>query len=334
MDTQKNLKNWIVGVDLGGTHIRAILTDRQGHKKARAQHQTRAQEGPQAVIQRILQTIAEVLANTDHQQIAAIGVGVPGPVDPKTGTLYDPPNLPGWTAIPLAQYIMAAYPIPTFVDNDANVAALGEHRFGAGQGVDDMVYITVSTGIGGGIISGGRLIEGAHGFAGEIGHQVLDPNGPWCGCGQRGHMEAFASGTAIARDAQQILRQGTASKMLELAGSVEEVTAKTVTEAAAQGDEVAREILQRAAFYIGLGLVNVLHILEPQRILIGGGVSQAGDLLFQPVRETVRQHVMSKVYHGVEILPAALGADVGLLGAVALALSRLDRDPASAKETR
>lgn len=319
------MNNRIVGVDLGGTQIRALLTDADGNKLVRVQRLTQAEKGPEAVIDRILKTIEDVLAKAD-QEVAGIGMGAPGPVDPSTGTLYDPPNLPGWEAISLTDRVEDEFDLPAFIGNDANVAALGEHRFGAGQGVDNLLYVTVSTGIGGGIISGGRLLVGARGFAGEVGHQTLDPDadGPMCGCGQPGHLEAFASGPAIARDARQAIRDGGQSAMTGLAGSVEAITAETVAHAAARGDALALQILRRAAFYIGLGLTNLIHVIEPQRILIGGGVSQAGDLLFEPIRETVNQHLMSHVYQGVEIVPADLGDDVGLLGAVALVLSELE----------
>lgn len=313
----------IVGVDLGGTQIRAVLTDAEGNKIARAQRLTKAEKGPKAVIDRILKTIEDVLAKADRE-VAGIGIGAPGPIDPTTGTLYDPPNLPGWEAISLTERIEEAFRRPVLAGNDANVAALGEHRFGAGQGVDDLVYVTVSTGIGGGIISHGRLLTGARGFAGEIGHQTLKPDGPLCGCGQPGHLEALASGTAIGRDARQAIRDGARSAMTELAGSVENITAKTAAEAAARGDATALEIVRQAAFYIGLGLTNVIHLIEPERIVIGGGVSQAGDFLFEPIRETVSHSLMSDVYQGVEIVPAALGDDVGLLGAVALVLSDME----------
>ncbi|MBS1251424.1 MAG: Glucokinase [Anaerolineales bacterium] len=317
------MKDRIVGVDLGGTQIRAVLTDKSGNKIRRAQQLTHAKEGPEAVIERIIEIIEEVLPDAGTDRVMGIGIGTPGPVDPTTGTLYDPPNLPGWKAISLADRIEAAFDRPAFVGNDANVAALGEFRFGAGADVDDLVYITVSTGIGGGIVSGSQLITGARGFAGEIGHQTLDPDGPMCGCGQPGHLEAFASGPSIARDARQTLRTGTGSMMMDMAGAIEGVTAKIVAQAATQGDELALKILRRAAFYIGVGLTNVIHIVEPERIAIGGGVSQAGALLFEPIRETVNDRLMSNVYEGVEIVPATLGDDVGLLGAVALVLSEL-----------
>jgi glucokinase len=186
------------------------------------------------------------------------------------------------------------------------------------MGVDHLVYLTVGTGIGGGIISHGHMLTGWRGFAAEIGHQTLDPDGPLCGCGQPGHLEAFASGPAIARQARQALEQGRSSTIPEYANGP--VTAKSVAAAATAGDALAIELLHRAGTYLGLGLVNVIHILEPQRILIGGGVSRAGELLLGPARATVEQRLMSPVYRGVEILPAALGEDVGLMGAAALVM--------------
>lgn len=324
------MSDLIVGVDLGGTLIRAIVTDRQGRKVARLQSPTASGTGTKGVMARLLETVREALAQVDTQRIGGIGVGAPGPVDPTTGILYDPPNIPGWTPASLTDEIATEFGIPAFAGNDANVAALGEYRFGAGRGVSDFIYVTVSTGIGGGIISGGRLVTGARGFAGEVGHQVLDPDGPMCGCGQRGHLEAFAAGPSIARDARQIVASGAETRMLELAESVNDITSKVVAQAASAGDEVALQIMQRAAFYIGLGLANLMHLFEPARIAIGGGVSQAGDVLFKPVREVVSQSLMSDVYEGVEIVPAALKADVGLLGAVALALSELE-SPAAAE---
>jgi glucokinase len=250
-------------------------------------------------------------------EVLGIGIGAPGPID-ADGRIYDPPNLPGFGDLSISGYIHDRFGRPTFAGNDANLAALGEHQFGAGQGVNDLVYLTISTGIGGGIISGGRLLLGARGYAAEVGHQTLITDGPICGCGQPGHLEALASGPSIVRNAKERMEAGEDSTITDFG---DEITSESIAEAARAGDELARELFADAGFYIGLGLVNLIHILEPQRVLIGGGVSLAGDLIFDPIRETVRQHVMSPVFLDVEILPAALGVDVGLMGAVALVLS-------------
>ncbi len=317
MDRDKLMKQWVIGVDLGGTQIRALRADLDGKKVARADQLTLAQEGPQAVLVRIQETVEQVLQGANREEILGIGVGAPGPID-SAGVLHDPPNLPGWKGLSLIDELSGALRLPIYTGNDANLGALAEHRFGAGVGVDNLVYLTIGTGIGGGIISHGRMLTGWHGFAAEVGHQTIEPDGPRCGCGQPGHLEALASGPAIARQARQALESGRSSTIPEHGSG--EVTAESVAAAARAGDALAIELLQEAGFYLGLGLVNLIHILEPERVLIGGGVSQAGELLLGPTRETVEQRLMSPVYRGVEILPAALGADVGLFGGVALVL--------------
>jgi glucokinase len=300
-----------------GTQIRALRTDLAGEKAARAEQLTLAQQGPQAVVSRILETVGVVMAEIPREEILGLGIGAPGPID-SAGVVHDPPNLPGWKGVSLVDELAGPLGLPIYAGNDANLGALAEHRFGAGIGVDHLVYLTVGTGIGGGVISHGRMLTGWRGFAAELGHQTLDPDGPLCGCGQPGHLEAFASGPAIARDARKALEQGRSSTIPEQAGG--EVTAKSVAAAAMAGDALAIELLHQAGYYLGLGLANLIHILEPQRILIGGGVSLAGELLLQPARQTVDQRLMSSVYRGVEILPAALGPDVGLMGAAALVM--------------
>jgi glucokinase len=311
------MARWVIGVDLGGTHIRALRTDLAGEKAARSEQLTQAQQGPQAVLARIAETVRAVMGGVPTGEILGLGIGAPGPID-ATGVVHDPPNLPGWKGVNLVDELGGPLGLPVFAGNDGNLGALAEHRFGAGKGVDHLVYLTVGTGIGGGVISHGRMLTGWRGFAAELGHQTLDPDGPRCGCGQPGHLEAFASGPAIARQARLALEQGRRSSIPDFADGP--VTAESVAAAALAGDGLAAELLRQAGYYLGLGLANLIHILEPQRILVGGGVSQAGELLLEPVRETVEQRLMSPVYRGIEILPAALGPDVGLMGAAALAL--------------
>ena len=309
-------KDWVIGIDLGGTQIRAVRAGRSGEIDVRAARPTEAEQGGEAVLERIFECVDEVLEGARLEQVTGIGIGAPGPIDPE-GRLHDPPNLPGWKTFSLSERLSDRFGVPAFAGNDANLAALGENRFGAGQGIEHLIYMTVSTGIGGGVVSGGKPLLGAQGFAAEIGHQTLVEGGPICGCGQPGHLEALAAGPAIARRAGEELAGGATSALAYLPG---ELTAEHVTDAAKEGDALAIELLREAATYIGLGLVNLIHVVNPERILIGGGVSQAGDLLFEPIRETVHDRVMSPVYRSVEILPAALGEIVGLLGAVALVL--------------
>ncbi len=315
------MKRWVIGADLGGTLIRAMRTDLDGRMLARAEVHTQAQQGPEAILGRIFEVIGQASEGTDPGEVLGIAIGAPGPVD-EQGRLFDPPNLPGLREVSLRERIRDRFQVPTFAGNDGNLGALGQLRFGAGQGVKHLIYMTIGTGIGGGIISNGELLIGARGFAAEIGHQTLVQDGPICGCGQPGHLEALASGPSIARRARERLAAGASSTIGQYREGGNDVTGKSVTDAARHGDKLALELLREAATYIGLGLVNLIHILEPQRILLGGGVSQAGELLFETVRQTVHDRVMSPVYKGVEIQPAALGADVGLMGAVALVLEQ------------
>jgi glucokinase len=314
----RQVKDNVVAVDLGGTLIRSALINERGKILARAQRATLAQEGPKAVIGRIEACIRDVARGTEVISIAA-----PGPLDPWKGIIHQAPNLPGWREVPLADIIHRTFKVPVHLNNDANLAALGEHRFGAGQGASDLIYITISTGIGGGIISQGRLLVGAKGLAGEVGHITLEPQGPPCGCGDRGHLEALASGPAIARRAVEEMEKGTETSITRLVeGELSKVTAKVVAQAAQEGDPLANSIFKEAGFYIGLGVTNLLHILNPELVIIGGGVSKAGDLLFDPIRATVKERAIPSIKEGVKIVPAALGDDVGLLGAAAFALER------------
>lgn len=322
-----------IAVDIGGTQIRAALCDSEGAIHRRVADLTASHEGSDAVMARIERAIRRVWPADD--QVLAIGVVAPGPLDPWSGVIFEAPNIPCWENYPLRDIIRQRLGVPTVVvGNDANAAALAEQRFGAGQGKANLIYITVSTGIGGGVIVGGKLLLGAHGLAGEIGHIKIEPNGPPCGCGDRGCLESLASGTAIARQARQRCRAGesveSTGRILELAhGDLAAISAKIVNQAAQQGDPLAVDVFRRAGTYLGIGLVNLLHLFDPDIIVIGGSVSKAGDLLFEPARAVVRQRCMTDRYwRDTPIVPAALGDDVGLLGALALVLSSSDHPPA------
>jgi glucokinase len=317
---------YVVGVDLGGTKILTALVDLTGTVRARRRVLT-PQAGPAAVVEAIAATVEGVLADAGLARTDCLGVGVgaPGPLDPRRGVVYEPANLPGWRDVPLAALLAEALGLPSHVENDANAAALGEWWVGAGRGIADLVYITVSTGIGGGIILGNRLLQGVSGTAGEIGHTVVDADGPLCGCGRRGHLEALASGRAIARMAAEAVASGRPTALAAVGADPARLSAEVVAEAARHGDAVAREIYQRAGFYVGVGVANVLNLLNPRTVVIGGGVSKAGDLLLDPVRRTARQLAFDRPARDAEIVPAALGDDVGVVGAAAVVLERLGR---------
>lgn len=311
----------IIAVDLGGTQLRAALFTPDGVIHKRVSRETNASAGPDAVLERICQTAEQIVPKDGRVQ--AIGVSAPGPLDPFNGVVLGAPNLPGWDRVPLRDILSARFDVPVVVGNDANLAALGEHRFGAGRGYDDMIYMTISTGIGGGIVVRGKLLLGYKGLAGEIGHMVMQPGGPLCGCGNRGCLEALASGTAIGHQARTLVSSGRAPGILAAAGGdAAMVSSKTVGQAAAAGDRVATKLLRRAGRYIGIGIANLMHLLNPQCFVLGGGVTHAGELLFKPIRRTARRWVQVPQYaDDTKIVPAELGDDAGLFGALALARS-------------
>jgi glucokinase len=316
----------IIGVDLGGTQIRAALADGEGNILRRTSCLTLAEEGLERVTGRIKGAIYEVMGSTDRGKVQGIGVAAPGPLDPWKGIIIEAPNLAGWENVPLKDLMEKELGLPVFVGNDANSAALAEQHFGAGQGVADLIYITVSTGIGGGIIVDNRLLLGAQGFAAEVGHQTVEAHGPRCNCGNVGCLEVLAAGPAIARSARELIKTGVVTRITDLVGDdLDKVTAKVVNQAAQAGDPVAIDLFRQAGFYIGVGIVNLLHLFNPSLIIIGGSVAKAGELLFEPIRATVRERAMASYYwENTPIVPAALGDDVGLLGAVALVLLQED----------
>ncbi len=313
-----------IGIDLGGTKISTALMDAQGTILARAGCETGVAEGQASVIERMVQTarqVAHEAGQADMRGIAAIGVGAPGPLDTKRGILTAPPNLPGWRNVPLAEIIEGQLGVPAYLENDANAAALAEFHYGAGVGCSNLIYVTVSTGIGGGLIMNGQLYGGTDGAAGEVGHVIILPDGPLCGCGNRGHLEALASGTAIARDARELMAKGVPTLISELAGGdPQAVTALTVEIAAKQGDLEAQRIIDRAMEYLGMGMANLANILNPDMIVLGGGVTKMGEMLFAPVRRAVARYAFPVIAKTVRIVPAKLGKDVGVVGAATVAI--------------
>jgi glucokinase len=308
----------VLGIDIGGTKLAAGIVDLSGRILARAEIPTLAAEGPERVLDRIVwlsQSVRESPAAVSCR-IERIGIACAGPLDRQTGLILNPPNLPGWVRVPLVERIEVALGLPAFLDNDANAAALGELRYGAGRGARSLVYLTVSTGIGGGIILDGKVWHGLRNGAGEIGHMTIEPDGPLCGCGNQGCLEALASGPSIARRARELLESGRPSRLRELP----EVTAADVVRMAREGDPLATEIWRDTIRYLGLGVAAAITILAPDRVILGGGVAQAGEDLFEPLRSEVRRRVKLVAVESVPILPAALGKDVGILGAAALAL--------------
>ncbi|MFZ5898894.1 MAG: ROK family protein [Bacillota bacterium] len=313
---------YVAGIDLGGTKILTALAGLDGQVVQEVKIPTQGGRGFGHVVQRMAASVNEVLARQKARRddLAAVAVGAPGPVDPLSGIVKEAPNLRGWRGVPLAASLATAVGVPVYVDNDANLAALGEHLFGAGRGTRNMVYITVSTGIGGGLILDGKLYRGASWAAGEIGHLPV-AGGPVCRCGGRGCLEALASGTAIAREARRLAKSGQAPGLLALAGgSAGKITAPFVFEAAERGDPQAREIVRRAATHLGRGLAVIVNLLNPEMIVLGGGVMANGSAMWDMMLRELQELAWEASLDAVQVVPAALGGRSGVMGAVALAL--------------
>ncbi len=299
----------VIGVDVGGTKMTTALATAEGRVIRLLRQQTKREEGAEGGFFAI-RTMVKSLLDTATQQgltVARIGVGFGGPVDFARGIVYLSHHVSGWENFPLKAILEEHFAIPTVVDNDANAGTLGEWLFGAGKGVDDLLYVNIGTGIGGGLISGGRLVRGWRNLAGEIGHMTVKPDGPLCTCGRKGCLEAFASGSAIGRQGTERLGQTVSS---------EEVFAL-----AAQGNPVARQVLEEVTEALAFAIGAAANLLNPHRVILGGGVAEAPEaLLLQPLREKLPRYLLPQTAEGLEIVRAQLGYDAGIMGAIALAL--------------
>jgi glucokinase len=314
-----------LGIDLGGTKILTAVGDGRGMLLSRDHRVTPSATGREAVLEAIHDSVRRSLdeASLCMEQVAAIGVGAPGPSNPQTGILHSSPNLPGWRDVPVQKLIEDRYDRPAFLVNDANAAALAEYHFGAGRGACCFLYVTVSTGIGGGIVVGGKLYTGSRGVAAEIGHMTISDQGPRCNCGNTGCWEAMGSGTALARKARGRIAAGESTGILDHAGGdVRKVTARTVRQAAEAGDGLAVGLVAETAHVIGTGLANLINIFNPDVIALGGGLTRMGGMLLDPAREVARQRAFDPAFESVRIETAVLGRDSGVLGAVVYALGQ------------
>jgi glucokinase len=310
----------VLAVDLGGTKIITAVILSTGEIICRKYSLTLADEGPRTVIDRLSSAVAETLAQAKLKtsDIAGIGIAAAGILDIDRGIVTTSPNLPHWHNVPLRDIFADRLGVVTYLINDANAAALGEHRFGAGIGFDNIIYLTVSTGIGGGIIIDGELYSGADGCAGELGHMTIEANGPQCHCGNFGCLEALASGWAVAKEAMMRINRGERSSIIELTnGRLENITAETVAIAARRGDQLAADIVAKAANYLGIGLANLVNIFNPELIIIGGGLSKMGDMLLKPARKVLKERAFRLPARTVHIVRARLGSNAGIIGAAA-----------------
>ncbi len=325
----------VIGMDLGGTKIIAGVVDGDGEIRGLAKRPTKPEQGVEKVIERMARVANEAIeeAGLKLENIAGLATGVPGPLDPDRGIVHYAPNLEGWEEVPAAQLLSERIGLPVFIGNDVDLGTLGEFTLGAGRGARDVIGIFIGTGIGGGVVLDGKLRQGYRKSCGEVGHTILLPDGPVCGCGNRGCAEALASRTAIERDILAGIRAGRPSVIPKLMEKEQRdrLTSGVLAEALKRDDALVCEVVSRAQFYLGLLVASIVNFIDPERVIMGGGVVEAlGDEFLEPIREVAYQNFINKRNaRDVKIVPAKLGDTAGLLGAAAYARERLKATPAA-----
>ncbi len=307
-----------VGIDLGGTFIKAGLTARDGNIIKKESFPTLAEKGSRDVVLKQLEKAIDFALDGTGGKVKGIGIGTPGVVDDR-GYVFDSPNLPGWENLPLKDIFAEKYSLPVVVENDVNTIAWGEYLYGAGRGSNTMICVTLGTGVGGGVVSNGKLLRGMKYSAVEIGHMTIDHRGPQCKCGNFGCIERFVGKDYIVERAIRAIRDGRDTLIKTLAGGMmENITPRMIKEAYALGDQVAGEILLDVGLCLGALFTSLVNLLNPEIIVIGGGVSQGADLVFETIRKTISERAMKKLAENVRVLPAGLGNEAGIVAAGAL----------------
>jgi glucokinase len=316
-----------IGIDLGGTNIKAGAVDRTGRSLSRVSHSTESRTGYRGVVERIAEAArcAAREAGVDLAAVRGVCLASPGVITIASGIVHVSPNLPGWSEVPLAGDVGAALGREVILENDANAAAWGEFWVGAGRNVDSMVMLTLGTGVGGGIVLNGRVWHGAQDSAGEIGHMLIKEGGRRCGCGRLGCLEAYASVTALSGRFVEAVLAGEASSLAAAVRAGRTPTGREICDAAAQGDPLAQRLMQETAYYLGVGIVNICHVLNPERVVLTGGMTAAGERILGPVRRTVREMAFAAMAEKMEIVFAALGEDAGYIGAAGMAIQADER---------
>ncbi len=317
--------DFVVGLDVGGTKIMATALDHKFKILGRSKKRSKSRKGKdEKAEERIIRIITEALKDAGNPPIKGIGVGSPGPLDPKTGVIIDTPNL-GWKNFPLAAILSEQFKVPVVVDNDVNVGTYGEWCFGEVSKCEDIVGIFPGTGIGGGIIINGKLLHGFSGAAGEVGHMTIEVDGPYCGCGKRGCLEALASRIAIAKEVAALAARGDAPYIAEHCGTdLANIRSGEIAEAIKAGEKMVESVVRKAAFYTGIAVANLINILSPEAVVLGGGLVEAmTDLYLEEVNRAVKEHAMRFLRKGVRIVPAKLGDDAVVLGAARMIAERL-----------
>ena len=312
----------ILGVDIGGTKCAAVLGRADGTIVGRTEIKTVSEDGPDAILDNLIKTANALLKQHDIslQSLKGIGISCGGPLDTKSGMVFDVPNLPGWKEVPVRAAFEKAFPlIPVILENDANATALAEWKYGAGRGATNMAFLTMGTGIGGGLILDGKLYRGTNDLAGEVGHQTILINGHLCGCRKRGCLDALASGPAIARLAGESLQYARGHRLVTHAGGKPaNITAKHVIECAKEGDDFSIKILDETGTYMGIGLANIIQIINPEKIVLGTIAVHAGALILDPIRKAINEYAWQRAAKVCEIVPAELGDRAQDLAAISL----------------
>lgn len=317
------MKSIAIGVDLGGTNLKALCVEQDGTIIARKECPTNAEKGPDAVIQTIIRTVDHLIEECggENTEIIGVGIGAPGPLNPESGLVLMAPNLPGWKNIQLKEQVADALEIPIKIENDANLAALGEYWKGAGASASVLVCLTLGTGVGGGVIIKGRIFSGAKYIGAELGHMSIKYDGLPCGCGSYGCLEAYISATAIIKRTTIALEKGAVSSLrTKRDEAIQPFAAHDVYNAAIEGDELGRHIMEETGMLLGIGLANLGNIFNPDIVVIGGGVAGAFDLLIGPARSEMKKRAMPGILESMTIVPAELGSDAGSIGAAGLFL--------------
>ena len=309
------------GIDLGGTKILVLVADARGNVLGDARLATQAAGGADAVIGRMVEATREAAAeaHVDVATLRAVGVSAPGPINTAEGVITDPPNLPGWHNVPLARILRERLGRPVVLENDANCQGVAEHQFGAGRGYRHMIFLTVSTGIGGGIIIDDELYVGASGAAGELGHVAVAADGPSCGAGHVGCLEAFASGAAIAKRAQELIDAGQLPRTARIAEHNPPLDVEDVYRASQEGEAEAGAIIERAGRFLGIGLASLMNAFNPEAIVLGGGMMNMGEAIMRPAVDMARQRAFAQAFSDAQVVEGSLGERAGALGAIAVA---------------
>jgi glucokinase len=316
------LGNCIVGIDLGGTNLKAGIVDTGGKILHRLSVKTHSDADPQIISNQILELVAEIIrsAQVKAPDMIGIGLGSPGLVDKKGETILFSPNLPRWRNIPIKRMVSERFSKPCVLENDANAAAWGEKWAGAGREAGSLVMLTLGTGVGGGIVIDNKLWRGANNVAAEIGHMVIQTDGPQCNCGNRGCVEVYASATGMVRRFKELLKTGIPS-LLKVS---DEITAKMINDAALQGDKASLDVINETGRYLGIALVNIMHVLNPEMIVLAGGMIGSGELLMNPIRQVTTQRAFEASYKDTKIVFSQLGNDAGIIGAAGCLLKELE----------